>query len=167
MLAAQFYHEWHLGTLMATRLQASRVPRCLFGPPNHRETMEMLQEALNEERARFTKRWGVDPCVPEDEEKENKVVVNNTTSGKVTAVRLASTPSKRRAAAACPYNKQTSIQDYLRSTKNSPAKKFSSSALTEIKHNQQPPTSQQHLMDKMLLQPSTKSLQASKFDRSI
>lgn len=54
-------------TMLPSKLNSSRVPRCLFGRPNSRETIEMLQEALELERKRFKSRWGVDPC----EDKEN------------------------------------------------------------------------------------------------
>lgn len=67
MLAASICREVHFTVLSSTTM-ASRVPRCLFGKPNSRETVEMLQEALDAERSKFAKRWGVDP---RSEDKEN------------------------------------------------------------------------------------------------
>lgn len=90
MLAAQICRDFHFG-VYTVRMQ-SRVPRCLFGSPNPKDTMELLQEALETERTRFAKRWGGDPLA-EDEDKEN-------------GPRNRLTPSKRRSS---PYAKQTSI----------------------------------------------------------
>ncbi|XP_003428024.1 uncharacterized protein LOC100679276 [Nasonia vitripennis] len=135
MLAAQICRELHFGVI-ATRMQ-SRVPRCLFGPPNPRDTMELLQEALETERSRFAKRWGVDPLA-EDDDKENG-------GGNVVVVRSHSrqqscSPSKKRTS---PYAKQTSIHDYWRSRKVCDSnKKPSGSAFAEVTNvrlQQQPP----------------------------
>ncbi|XP_025074335.1 uncharacterized protein LOC105428336 [Pogonomyrmex barbatus] len=68
MLAASICHEFYYTVLPSTIMSTSQVPRCLFGRPNSRETMEMLQEALDEERSKFARRWGVDP---RSEDKEN------------------------------------------------------------------------------------------------
>ncbi|XP_011304274.1 uncharacterized protein [Fopius arisanus] len=100
MLAASIRREVHLGNILPTRMQ-SRVPRCLFGPPNPKETVELLQEALDMERSRFMSRWGVDP---HEEDKENFQIIK--CEGK--------SPRKSRS---IPYNKQTSIHDYWRSRK--------------------------------------------------
>ncbi|XP_011304264.1 uncharacterized protein [Fopius arisanus] len=94
MLAASIRREVHLGNILPTRMQ-SRVPRCLFGPPNPKETVELLQEALDMERSRFMSRWGVDP---HEEDKENFQIIK--CEGK--------SPRKSRS---IPYNKQTSIHD--------------------------------------------------------
>lgn len=67
MLAASLCRDVHFGNVLTTRMQ-SRVPRCLFGSPNPKETAEMLQDALDMERSKFASRWGVDPC---SEDKEN------------------------------------------------------------------------------------------------
>ncbi|XP_046835295.1 uncharacterized protein LOC124431421 [Vespa crabro] len=84
----------------AAAATTSRVSRCLFGSPNSRETADMLQEALDNERKSFTRRWGVDPC---SENKENdcrwKFHEQNT---------------KKRSS---PYSKQTNIHDYWRARK--------------------------------------------------
>ncbi|XP_011493913.1 PREDICTED: uncharacterized protein LOC105359122 [Ceratosolen solmsi marchali] len=129
MLAAQICREFHLGVI-ASRMQ-SRVPRCLFGPPNSKETMELLQEALETERSRFAKRWGVDPLA-EDEDKEN----GSRNGGGV----LRLTPTKKRVS---PYAKQTSIHDYWRSRKIcDTGKKSNSVAFIDVSKNQH----QQHLL---------------------
>lgn len=67
MLVASICCEVYV-TVLPNTTMASRVPRCLFGRPSSRETIELLQEALDEERSKFAKRWGVDPCA---EDKEN------------------------------------------------------------------------------------------------
>lgn len=74
---------------------ASRVPRCLFGKPNSRETVEMLQEALDAERSKFAKRWGVDP---RSEDKENHYQRKHHDKHEPS-------PKKR----SNPYSRQTSI----------------------------------------------------------
>ncbi|XP_015114737.1 uncharacterized protein LOC107039564 [Diachasma alloeum] len=100
MLAASIRREVHLGNMLSARMQ-SRVPRCLFGPPNPKDTVELLQEALDMERSKFISRWGVDP---RDEDKENFQIVK--CEGR--------SPRKSRSA---PYNRQTSIHDYWRARK--------------------------------------------------
>ncbi|KMQ96535.1 hypothetical protein RF55_3171 [Lasius niger] len=75
---------------------ASRVPRCLFGKPDPRETMEMFQEALDAERSKFAKRWGVDP---RSEDKENNYQRRHNEKSEP------STHKKR----SNPYSRQTSI----------------------------------------------------------
>ena len=82
---------------------ASRVPRCLFGKPNSRETVEMLQEALDAERSKFAKRWGVDP---RSEDKENHYQRKHHDKHEPS-------PKKR----SNPYSRQTSIHDYWRARK--------------------------------------------------
>ncbi|XP_011067658.1 PREDICTED: uncharacterized protein LOC105154085 [Acromyrmex echinatior] len=103
MLAASICHEIYYTVLPSTTM-TSRVPRCLFGRPNPRETMEMLQEALDAERSKFAKRWGVDP---RSEDKENTYQRrNNEKSDR--------SPGKKRSN---PYSRQTSIHDYWRARK--------------------------------------------------
>ncbi|XP_017884181.1 uncharacterized protein LOC108627442 [Ceratina calcarata] len=102
MLAASICREVHFKVLSSTTM-ASRVPRCLFGKPNPRETMEMLQEALETERSKFAKRWGVDP---RSEDKENNYQRNHHE-------KYEQSPKKR----SSPYARQTNIHDYWRSRK--------------------------------------------------
>ncbi|PBC34275.1 hypothetical protein APICC_09364 [Apis cerana cerana] len=94
MLAASFCREVHFTVLSSTTM-ASRVPRCLFGKPNSRETVEMLHEALDAERSKFAKRWGVDP---RSEDKENNYQ-------KKYHDKYEQSPKKR----SNPYSRQTSI----------------------------------------------------------
>ncbi|XP_043253238.1 uncharacterized protein LOC122397853 [Colletes gigas] len=102
MLAASICREVHFTVLSSTTM-ASRVPRCLFGKPNSRETVEMLQEALDMERSKFAKRWGVDP---RSEDKENNYQRKHHD-------KYEPSPKKR-----CnPYSRQTSIHDYWRARK--------------------------------------------------
>lgn len=96
MLAASFCREVYFTVLPSTTM-ASRVPRCLFGQPNPRETVEMLQEALDAERSRFARRWGVDPC---SEDKENNYQRRRTND------RSDTSSNKKRSN---PYSRQTSI----------------------------------------------------------
>lgn len=102
MLAASFCREVHFTVLSSTTM-ASRVPRCLFGKPNSRETVEMLHEALDAERSKFAKRWGVDP---RSEDKENNYQ-------KKYHDKYEQSPKKRNN----PYSRQTSIHDYWRARK--------------------------------------------------
>jgi len=95
MLAASICHEIYY-TVLPSTIMSSRVPRCLFGRPNSRETMEMLQEALDAERSKFARRWGVDPC---SEDKENNYQRRNNE-------RSDRSPGKKRSN---PYSRQTSI----------------------------------------------------------
>ncbi|XP_012055066.1 PREDICTED: uncharacterized protein LOC105618134 [Atta cephalotes] len=97
MLAASICHEIYYTVLPSTTM-TSRVPRCLFGRPNPRETMEMLQEALDAERSKFAKRWGVDP---RSEDKENNYQRRNNEKND-------RSPGKKRSN---PYSRQTSIHD--------------------------------------------------------
>lgn len=94
MLAASICREVHFTVLSSTTM-ASRVPRCLFGKPNSRETAEMLQEALDAERSKFAKRWGVDP---RSEDKENNYQRKHHDKHEPS-------PKKR----SNPYSRQTSI----------------------------------------------------------
>ncbi|XP_012531325.1 uncharacterized protein LOC105833841 [Monomorium pharaonis] len=103
MLVASICHEIYY-TVLPNTTMASRVPRCLFGRPNSRETMEMLQEALDAERSKFARRWGVDPC---SEDKENNYQRRNNE-------RNDRSPGKKRSN---PYSRQTSIHDYWRARK--------------------------------------------------
>ena len=66
MLAASLCRELHFTVLPPT--VNSRVPRCLFGSPNPKDTVDLLQEALEVERTRFASRWGVDPRSENDKE---------------------------------------------------------------------------------------------------
>lgn len=66
MLAASFCRELHFTVLPPTI--NSRVPRCLFGSPSSKETMDLLQDALDIERTRFASKWGVDPRSENDKE---------------------------------------------------------------------------------------------------
>ncbi|XP_076236613.1 uncharacterized protein LOC143180631 [Calliopsis andreniformis] len=102
MLAASICREVHFTVLSSTTM-ASRVPRCLFGKPNSRETVEMLQEALDAERSKFAKRWGVDP---RSEDKENNYQRKHHDKHEPS-------PKKR----SNPYSRQTSIHDYWRARK--------------------------------------------------
>lgn len=102
MLAASICREVHFTVLSSTTM-ASRVPRCLFGKPNSRETVEMLQEALDAERSKFAKRWGVDP---RGEDKENHYQRKHHDKHEPS-------PKKRNN----PYSRQTSIHDYWRARK--------------------------------------------------
>ncbi|XP_071563984.1 uncharacterized protein [Temnothorax nylanderi] len=103
MLVASICHEIYYTVLPTT--MTSRVPRCLFGRPNSRETIEMLQEALDAERSKFARRWGVDPCSEENKE-NNYQRRNNERSDR--------SPGKKRSN---PYSRQTSIHDYWRARK--------------------------------------------------
>ncbi|KAG8039909.1 hypothetical protein G9C98_000638 [Cotesia typhae] len=67
MLAAPFCRELQFGNMLTSRMQ-SHVPRCLFGSPNPKDSVELLQESLDMERSKFERRWGIDPC---QEDKEN------------------------------------------------------------------------------------------------
>ncbi|KAK2587272.1 hypothetical protein KPH14_003002 [Odynerus spinipes] len=101
MLATSICREVHFTVLPSTTMSgSSRVPRCLFGAPNSRETAEMLQEALDAERKSFARRWGVDPCA---DDKENDC-----------RWKLHDQSSKKRSS---PYSKQTNIHDYWRARK--------------------------------------------------
>lgn len=96
MLAASICCEIYYTVLPSTTM-ASRVPRCLFGKPDPRETMEMFQEALDAERSKFAKRWGVDP---RSEDKENNYQRRNN------EMRSEPSTNKKRSN---PYSRQTSI----------------------------------------------------------
>ncbi|KAI4479795.1 hypothetical protein M0804_010845 [Polistes exclamans] len=98
---------------------SSRVSRCLFGSPNSRETAEMLQEALDTERKRFTRRWGIDPC-SENKENDCRWSYNEHT------------PKKR----SSPYSKQTNIHDYWRSRKVSESGKKPLTSSSDITKQQ-------------------------------
>lgn len=95
MLAASFRRDVHLNIISGGMI-VSRVPRCLFGPPNPKDTVDLLQEALDMERSKFTRRWGVDPC----DDKENNSLFQRT---KV----LERSPRKR--TTNNPYARQTNI----------------------------------------------------------
>ncbi|KAL6265590.1 hypothetical protein P5V15_002385 [Pogonomyrmex californicus] len=106
MLAASICQfEFYYTVLPSTIMSTSQVPRCLFGRPNSRETMEMLQEALDEERSKFARRWGMDP---RSEDKENNYQRRNNET------RSDRSPGKKRSN---PYSRQTSIHDYWRARK--------------------------------------------------
>lgn len=94
MLVASICREVHFTVLSSTTM-ASRVPRCLFGKPNSRETVEMLHEALDAERSKFAKRWGVDP---RSEDKENNYQRKHND-------KYEQSPKKR----SNPYSRQTSM----------------------------------------------------------
>jgi len=95
MLAASICLEVYY-TLLPSTTMTSRVPRCLFGKPNPQETIEMLQDALDAERSRFARRWGVNPC---SEDKENNYRRWNNEKSQPS-------PNKKRSN---PYSRQTSI----------------------------------------------------------
>ncbi|KAK0072099.1 hypothetical protein PV325_011883 [Microctonus aethiopoides] len=101
MLAAPFRREVHFGNMLTSRMQ-SRVPRCLFGPPNPKDTVDLLQDALDMERSKFSSRWGIDPC---SEDKENIQRKFDTTS--TTELR---SPRKIRSS---PYSRQTTIHELI------------------------------------------------------
>jgi len=84
-------------TMLPSKSMTSQVPRCLFGQPNSRETIEMLQEALDLERSRFKSRWGVDPS---SEDKENNYRRRNNEKNEQQS------PNRKRSN---PYSRQTSI----------------------------------------------------------
>ncbi|XP_050447098.1 uncharacterized protein LOC126849367 [Cataglyphis hispanica] len=111
MLAASICCEIYYTVLPSSTTMASRVPRCLFGKPDPRDTMEMFQEALDTERSKFAKRWGVDPC---SEDKENNYQRRNNEKSE------SSTTNKKRNN---PYSRQTSIHDYWRARKMCDANK--------------------------------------------
>lgn len=94
MLAASFCCEIYYTVLPSTTM-TSQVPRCLFGKPDPRETMEMFQEALDAERSKFAKRWGVNPS----EDKENNYQRRNNEKSEPSANKKRSNP----------YSRQTSI----------------------------------------------------------
>lgn len=96
MLAASICLEVYYTVLPSTTM-TSRVPRCLFGKPNPQETIDMLQDALDAERSKFARRWGVDPC---SEDKENNYRRRNNNE------KSQSSPNKKRSH---PYSRQTSI----------------------------------------------------------
>ncbi|CAD1471444.1 unnamed protein product [Heterotrigona itama] len=104
MLAASIRREVHFTALSSTTMASSRVPRCLFGKPNSRETVEMLHEALDAERSKFAKRWGVDP---RSEDKENSYQQRKRHD------KYEQSPKKR----SNPYSRQTNIHDYWRARK--------------------------------------------------
>ncbi|KAK0076696.1 hypothetical protein PV326_010584 [Microctonus aethiopoides] len=87
--------------MLTSRMQ-SRVPRCLFGPPNPKDTVDLLQDALDMERSKFSSRWGIDPC---SEDKENIQRKFDTTS--TTELR---SPRKIRSS---PYSRQTTIHELI------------------------------------------------------
>ncbi|KAL0107697.1 hypothetical protein PUN28_014775 [Cardiocondyla obscurior] len=64
----------------------------------------MLQEALDAERSKFARRWGVDP---RSENKENNYQRRNSEKSD-------RSPGKKRSN---PYSRQTSIHDYWRARK--------------------------------------------------
>ncbi|XP_044579861.1 uncharacterized protein LOC123261978 [Cotesia glomerata] len=99
MLAAPFCRELHFGNMLTSRMQ-SHVPRCLFGSPNPKDSVELLQESLDMERSKFERRWGIDPC---QEDKEN------------VQRKFERSPRKNRSS---PYSRQTCIHDYWRSRKS-------------------------------------------------
>lgn len=92
MLAASMCRDLHFTVLPSTL--GSTVPRCLFGPPNAKETVDLLHEALEMERSKFARRWGVDP---RSEDKEN--------FSKSKHERGEKSPRKR----SSPYSRQSSI----------------------------------------------------------
>ncbi|XP_011145794.1 uncharacterized protein LOC105186953 [Harpegnathos saltator] len=104
MLVASICCEVYV-TVLPNTTMASRVPRCLFGRPSSRETIELLQEALDEERSKFAKRWGVDPCA---EDKENNY--QRRTNER-------SEPACNKKRNSNPYSRQTSIHEYWRARK--------------------------------------------------
>ncbi|XP_014483538.1 PREDICTED: uncharacterized protein LOC106749025 [Dinoponera quadriceps] len=104
MLVASICCELYV-TVLPNKSMASRVPRCLFGRPSSRETIELLQEALDEQRSKFAARWGVDPCA---EDKENNY--QRRTNER-------SEPACNKKRNNNPYSRQTSIHDYWRARK--------------------------------------------------
>lgn len=90
MLTTSFSRDRHYSMLSSTTM-TNRVPpkRCLFGVPNPKETIDLLQEALDLERTRFARRWGIDPR----EDKENL------------CVRTERSPRKR----TVPYSRQNNL----------------------------------------------------------
>lgn len=125
MLAASICREVYFVVLPSTTM-TSRVPRCLFGKPNPRETMEMLQEALDAERSKFAKRWGVDPC---SEDKENNYQ-------RRTNDRSEPSSNKKRSN---PYSRQTSIhgEQHFSPREISP-REFLSTSLTPLRIDDAP-----------------------------
>lgn len=99
MLVASICCEVYV-TVLPNASMASRVPRCLFGRPNSRETLELLQEALDEERSKFAERWGVDPCA-EDKENNYQRRTNERTGGESACNKKRNNNN--------PYSRQTSI----------------------------------------------------------
>lgn len=120
MLAASFCRELHFTVLPSTI--NSRVPRCLFGSPSAKETMDLLQDALDIERTRFTSKWGVDPRSEND--KENILPRFE---------KVERSPRKR----CSPYSRQTNIHDYWKSRKLCEVGKKSSNNLENSNCNKQ------------------------------
>ncbi|XP_034952582.1 uncharacterized protein [Chelonus insularis] len=121
MLAAPFCREVHFGNMLASRMQ-SRVPRCLFGTPNPKDTDELLHESLDADRKRFINRWGVDPCTEDKENYQRNFDRSDSRS-----------PRKNKS---LPYSRQTYIHDYWRSRKNDGNKKSLVSAMDTSKKQQ-------------------------------
>ncbi|EZA50614.1 hypothetical protein DMN91_003727 [Ooceraea biroi] len=122
MLAASFCCKVYY-TMLPSKNMTSQVPRCLFGKPNSRETIEMLHEALDLERSRFRSRWGVDPS---SEDKENNYQRRNNEKND-------HSPSKKRSN---PYSRQTSIHDYWRARKMCEVNKKPLTASTDVSKHQ-------------------------------
>ncbi|XP_046422504.1 uncharacterized protein [Neodiprion pinetum] len=104
MLAASMCREVHFTVLPPSLV--STVPRCLFGQPNAKDTVDLLQEALEMERAKFSRRWGVDPRSSEDKENKCGAAKSKPRTGN-------KSPRKR----STPYSRQTNIHDFWRSRK--------------------------------------------------
>ncbi|KAK1131053.1 hypothetical protein K0M31_017351 [Melipona bicolor] len=102
MLAASMCREVRFTVLSGTTM-TSHVPRCLFGKPNSKETVEMLHEALETDRNKFIKRWGVDPRSGK-EDKENSYQRKRHDKHE-------QSPKKR----SNPYSRQTKINGEYRS----------------------------------------------------
>ncbi|XP_058789645.1 uncharacterized protein LOC131663313 [Phymastichus coffea] len=105
LLPPQMYREFHLSIVIAKKMRMNmktRVPRNLFGSPESKDSVQLLQDTLDQERAHFQRRWSIDPLA-EDDDKENgpqgcnaKGMLNKRCS---------------------PYTKQRSMHDYWRSRK--------------------------------------------------
>lgn len=94
MLAA-LCHEIYV-MVLPHKLTDSRVPRCLFGKPDPKETAEIFQEAMENERRRFMSRWEI---IITSENKENNYQRHTNRKNE-------SVSNKKRSS---PYAKQTNI----------------------------------------------------------
>lgn len=92
--------------------------RCLFGSPDPKDTIRMLKEVLEAERARFIRLWGVDPfAAGANDELEDRTVTWVIRVDKNRKALTKLTPSKRvpnrpanRNLGPCSNYKQTVIQ---------------------------------------------------------
>lgn len=89
----ELYRGYHNLVVQRRKLPRPSPRRCLFGSPDPKETIKMLQEALEVERARFIRLWGVDPFVKDDIDERTVTWVIRVDRNRNTLTKL--TPSKR------------------------------------------------------------------------